>query len=121
MKRMSFLPAMNIRPVAWVSAFFVVCGVPFHAPAAGQPVGLALVLAMDASTSVSPWEYALQRAGLAAAFRDPEVIAAISSTGGDGIVVTLVQFAGAGEPATGPEDDHPAVPLAGSGLVVILE
>jgi Protein of unknown function (DUF1194) len=48
-------------------------------PAAAQPLrsyDLVLVLAVDCSGSVSGGEYALQIGGIAAAFRDPEVIAA---------------------------------------------
>ena len=43
--------------------------------AAQQPVDLELVLAVDISSSVSRDEYELQMGGLAAAFRDPAVIA----------------------------------------------
>lgn len=42
-------------------------------------VDLELILAVDASGSVDPREYALQMSGIAAAFRDDEVIAAIQS------------------------------------------
>lgn len=46
---------------------------------AQTPVDLELILAVDASGSVDPREYALQMSGIAAAFRDDEVIAAIQS------------------------------------------
>jgi len=42
---------------------------------------VALVLAVDTSGSVSPGEYRLQRDGIAAAFRDPAVIAAMAQAG----------------------------------------
>ncbi len=60
---------------------------------AEQPVELELVLAVDTSVSVDAGEFALQIAGLAAAFRDPSVVAAIEATGDLGIAVTLVQWA----------------------------
>ena len=62
-----------------------------------SPVALEMVLAIDGSTSVSTWEYALQTAGLARAFRAPEVVAAIARSGG--IAVALVEWAGAGNQA----------------------
>ena len=44
---------------------------------AAEPVDIELVLAADVSISVDGSELDLQRQGLAAAFRDPEVIDAI--------------------------------------------
>lgn len=54
--------------------------------------GLALALAIDASSSVSRAEFALQTRGHAAAFRDPEVIAAIRGVGG--IQAMALQWSG---------------------------
>lgn len=54
---------------------------PLAAPAANA-CPLALVLAIDVSSSVDDSEYELQRRGLAEAFRDPQVAAAIRATGG---------------------------------------
>ena len=69
-------------------------GVP--APlSAQQVVGLELVLAVDSSGSVDNDEFELQRRGLAEAFRDPVVVAAIRSSGG--VAVSLVQWAGPDE------------------------
>ncbi len=67
------------------------------APAAyGQEkaVNLELVLAVDVSGSVSPTEFDLQRRGMAEAFRDPAVHAAIETAGGNGIAVALLYWAG---------------------------
>lgn len=66
------------------------------APAARAqtPVDLALVLAVDSSASVDESEFALQRDGLARAFRDPEVIKAIESGPFKRIAVTVVEWAG---------------------------
>lgn len=63
-------------------------------PATAQdvPVSLELVLAVDASSSVSSEEFALQMRGLAEAFRHPTVITAIQGTGAQGIAVGLVQW-----------------------------
>jgi hypothetical protein len=57
-------------------------------------VDLELVLLVDVSGSVDQREYALQMLGLAAAFRDPEVHAALEATGERGIAVCLVHWAG---------------------------
>lgn len=60
-------------------------------------VDIALVLALDVSGSVNAYEYALQRDGLAAAFRDPEVLAAINLGQRKRIAVVVVQWAGVGK------------------------
>ncbi len=57
-----------------------------------QPVALELVLAVDTSVSVSTGEFALQMLGLANAFRDPSVLAAIRGAGENGIAVVLMQW-----------------------------
>ena len=44
-----------------------------------KPVDLELLLAVDASGSVDAQEFDLQRRGLADAFRDAEVIAALGA------------------------------------------
>ena len=69
------------------------------APAAAQAVAVdvELVLAVDASGSVSAAEFDLQTHGLADAFRDPAVIAAIRDSGPDGIVVALMQWSSPGQ------------------------
>lgn len=63
---------------------------------AEEPVALELVLAIDSSASVDDREFALQVGGIAAAFRNPEVIAAIESLGSLGMAVTLVQWSAPG-------------------------
>ena len=66
---------------------------------AAQPVDevvdLELVLAVDVSWSMDYDEQVLQRAGYVAAFRHPEVIAAIESGDWGGIAVTYMEWAGA--------------------------
>jgi hypothetical protein len=64
-------------------------------PAFGQSqigVDLELVLAVDASSSVSADEFDLQMRGLSEAFRHPGVIGAIRAGGDLGIAVSLVQW-----------------------------
>ncbi|MGF1607782.1 MAG: DUF1194 domain-containing protein [Kiloniellales bacterium] len=61
----------------------------------GEPVELELLLALDASSSVDDREFALQRYGLAQAFREPAVLAAIEATHG-GIAVALAQWSSGG-------------------------
>ena len=56
-------------------------------------VELELILAVDSSVSVDREDFDLQMTGLARAFRDPRVIAAIRASGGHGIAVCLVQWA----------------------------
>jgi len=65
------------------------------APAVAQerPVDLELVLAVDASASVSGEEFDLQIRGLAEAFRHRSVVQAIRAAGDLGLAVALVQWA----------------------------
>jgi hypothetical protein len=53
---------------------------------------LALVLAVDSSNSINPGQFDLQLAGLAQAFQDPGVLAAILSGQQGAIVVTLIAW-----------------------------
>jgi len=65
----------------------------FTVPArAAEPVDLALVLAVDSSSSVNYDEFNLQMGGLADAFRDGAVLNAIKAAAPNGIAVTLVQW-----------------------------
>lgn len=65
---------------------------------AATPVDLQLVLAIDTSGSVDAHEFALQLSGIAAAFRDDEVVAAIGSGPEARIVVSAVFWAESGWP-----------------------
>lgn len=58
------------------------------------PVDLELVLAVDVSGSVDVSEFELQTRGLAEAFRDPAVIAALEAFAPGGVAVALVQWSG---------------------------
>jgi hypothetical protein len=57
-------------------------------------VDLQLLLATDFSPSVDADEYALQIHGLADAFRNPEVVDAISTAAPNGVAIALMQWAG---------------------------
>ncbi len=65
------------------------------APDAGYSVDLELVLAVDASSSVSTDEFDLQIQGLAAAFRDPRILQAVQASGDLGLAVSLIQWSDA--------------------------
>jgi hypothetical protein len=60
---------------------------------AGQRVSIELVLAVDVSLSVNDIEYALQMKGMAAAFRDKDVIDLIGQHK-HGVAVTMTQWSG---------------------------
>ncbi len=72
-------------------------GPAFVGPAAqtSYPVDVELVLAIDCSYSVDAGEFALQKIGLAAAFRHPAVVAAIEAGPRGAIGVAVVQWSGA--------------------------
>ena len=89
-------PCEASRRLIGAVALLLAAGAP--APAGqGAAVDLELVLAIDTSGSVDPWEFGLQIRGLAAAFRDPTVQAAIAGSTPNGLAVALVQWSGAGE------------------------
>ncbi len=85
---------MKARLVAVALSFLAVAG---SAPAE-EAVDLELVLAIDASGSVDPDEWALQMQGYAAAFRDTRVQAALSSGPVGRIGVAVVVWADATVP-----------------------
>lgn len=65
---------------------------------AQEAVDLELVLAVDASGSIDREEFTLQMGGIAAAFRDPELHAAVHSGPHRRIAVTLMLWAEANRP-----------------------
>ena len=75
-KRPSRTLAAALAPAALASLLSIAA----LKPAAACP--LALIIAMDGSSSVDAREHALQLQGLAQALQDPDVIDAISSVGG---------------------------------------
>src|ERR1044071_5384740 len=81
------------RLLAGVVACDLGSGAP--APARAQiMVDLQLVLAVDASGSVSTYRFELQRRGYVAALRNPRVIGAILSGGTRSIAVSMMQWTG---------------------------
>ncbi len=61
------------------------------------PVNIELLLALDASASVDSQEFALELQGIAAAFRDPDVVAAVENLRPLGVAVAVTQWGGPGE------------------------
>ncbi len=74
-------------------ALLLLLGLVPDSGAAEMPVDLELVLAVDASGSVSDEEYELQLAGIARGFRDPAVRKAIRSGPEKSIAVNLLVWA----------------------------
>lgn len=68
------------------------CALPSTAQSGAVSVELELVLAVDISASVDASEYLLQMEGIARAFLDQDVIAAIEAYGDAGIAVTMVHW-----------------------------
>jgi hypothetical protein len=86
---------MPREAIVWAAACFA--AIVASSPTRAADVDLALVLAVDVSSSVSHERYRLQMDGYAAAFRDAAVIQAIESGPVGAIAVTLVQWAGFNE------------------------
>jgi Protein of unknown function (DUF1194) len=64
---------------------------------ADTPVAIELVLALDSSASMNREEFALQIKGLAAAFKDPAVLKAVSDLQPLGVAIAVTQWGGPGE------------------------
>lgn len=95
---------MRLPRACWSGAFVLtLCGAAWAAPAPAprapaarlEPVDLELVLAADTSQSIDYQEARLQRQGVAAAFRSPEVIRAIQQGPLGKIAVLYVDWSGA--------------------------
>lgn len=61
------------------------------------PVAIELVLALDASASMSSEEFDLQIKGLAAAFKDPAVLRAVQDLAPLGVAIAVTQWGGPGQ------------------------
>lgn len=93
---MNPVTANSIKQLArCILAALTVC---FASPANAEEVDLELVLAMDASGSISNAEYILQLEGTAAAFRDPAIQAAITSGPVGKIAVSVMLWSDAAFP-----------------------
>ena len=81
-------------------AMALLCGLSAMAvPVQAEPTAVAveLVLALDASASMDRREFALQLDGLAAAFRDPGVLEALTNIGPKGVAIAVTQWGGPDE------------------------
>lgn len=89
------MPIISRRQFIVEGAAVVAAVTALHAPALGETmeVDLALVLAVDISKSVSRDEHRIQLDGYAAAFRDADVVAAITGGACGIIAVTLLEWA----------------------------
>ncbi len=85
--------------LACLALALLLLGLDRPAPACAAAVDLELVLGVDTSMSVAGDEFALQMAGYARAFRQPEVLQAIANAGANGIAVSLVQWADSAQQA----------------------
>lgn len=103
---MTSAPAPRVRSVAIF--LLAVLGLQVWPDPVQAEVGvdLELLLAVDVSASVEASEYTLQTKGLAWAFRDPEVRAAIRRSGPRGIAVAVVQWAGGRDPVVAIDWTH---------------
>jgi hypothetical protein len=61
------------------------------------PAAIELVLALDSSASVDGQEFKLQIAGIALAFKDPDVLQAINNLRPFGAAIAVTQWGGRGE------------------------
>jgi hypothetical protein len=85
------------RCMALALVWCAVAAVAGPAARAQEKVDIALVLAVDVSLSIDDEEFALQRAGYAAAFRNPRVVDAITAGGTGVMAVSYIQWSGASE------------------------
>lgn len=79
---------------------FALCLLAGIAEARAQQVDLLLVLAVDASGSIDPGEFELQRRGYAEALSDPRVLSAVRSGQRKAIAVAMVEWGSPGGAAT---------------------
>ena len=82
-----------------VAIAILLLGVTAAPARAENTVDTALVLAVDVSLSIDDEEFALQRAGYAAAFRNKRVVDAIAAGSAGAMAVTYLQWSGAARAA----------------------
>jgi uncharacterized protein DUF1194 len=96
----AMVAVLRRKSLHWKTAILAIAialpSLPRFPAVAQTPVPLELILAVDASGSVSDGEFNLQVKGIADAFRDPEVISAIRGAGLGGIAVALMQWSSPG-------------------------
>jgi len=97
MKTLAFIPMVLCRgktlglALVTAAALGAVLGIAQPARAAAK-VDMALVMAVDVSESVDAGEYQLQHEGIARAFENPAVIAAIKNGGTGAIDVLMLEW-----------------------------
>jgi hypothetical protein len=84
----------RLRPLSRMLALLLAIPLLGPALAVDKTVDLQLVLAIDASNSVTDERFDLQKQGYVAAFRNPQVIKAIMSGAEQSIAVTMMQWTG---------------------------
>jgi hypothetical protein len=82
----------RMRPISLAALFALSIALAAPATAAAQPVDLALVMAVDVSESVDADEYLLQHDGIARAFEDPSLVAAIAAGSHGAIEVAVLEW-----------------------------
>ena len=89
---------LSIPYIAMTAALlFAFAAEPAASRSAGLEVDVALVLAGDASASMTPGDLQVQRGGFVAAFRHPDLLRAIRSGAMGRIAVTYVEWASSDE------------------------
>jgi Protein of unknown function (DUF1194) len=90
-----------MRLVFIVVAMIAACCGPAAAQSDPPRVDVALVLTVDASGSIDPAEFQLQKEGIAGAITDPQVLGAIQSGRQGRIAIAYVEWGSPGAPKTG--------------------
>lgn len=96
---MSFIDRLirKVWPASWRAAVALGLCAGLARAQQQKQVAVELLLALDSSASMNAEEFDLQLGGLAAAFRDPEVLAAIADLEPMGVAVGVMQWGGRGE------------------------
>lgn len=89
-----FATSLKILSFATVCIALIASAPPVSAQTATGNCRQALLLALDASLSVDPHEFKLQREGLANALRDPEVADAVIGSSGSHILLAVFDWSG---------------------------
>jgi hypothetical protein len=111
MAKSFMLTLYQIAPMFWRGILALLCPMLLQLPAKAEtPVAVELVLALDASASMSRDEFNLQIAGLAEAFKDPAVLRAVEDLAPLGVAVSVMQWGSPGESRTVVPFTHVTTP-----------
>lgn len=97
MRRRGWAAALRCCAIASGAVLLFATGERGDARSAEIPVELELVLAVDASSSVSGWEFDHQMRGLAEAFRIVDVMAVVGGLAPNGMAVALGEWSSPGQ------------------------